>query len=261
MKTVIAIMLAAALLPNVCFADAPDYARERKMMVDTQVMTRGIKDQKILDIIGKTERHKFVPEGMREYAYEDISLPVGDDEAVPPAYFTALIAKMAGLRGDERVLIIGVEAGYQAAVFSGLAREIYCVDVSEKLTAAAEKKLEALGYGNIKIKTGNLQAGWIERAPFHLIIITNPMEYAPKNVIDQVMMNGKVIMPIREFWGKKLIVMTKIPRDKGGYEMVATLVGPAAGEKPLGFPKKESSKDDSSKWTTGKGSKWMKRNK
>lgn len=258
MKNIAAVMVTLMLLP--C-AFAEDYARERKMMVDAQVMSRGIKDQKILDAIGKTERHKFVPDGMGEYAYEDISLPVGDDEAVPPAYFTALIAKMAGFKGDERVLIIGVEAGYQAAVFSGLAREICCVDVSEKLVAGAEKRLGTLGYGNIKIKAGNLQAGWIERAPFHVIIITNPMEYVPKNVVDQVMMNGKVIMPMREFWGKKLIVMTKVPGDKGGYEMVATLVGPASGEKPSGFPKKELNKDEGSKWVTGKGSKWMKKNK
>lgn len=262
MKTFIAVMAVLAISSCACAQDMPqDYARERKMMVDTQVMSRGIKDRKILDVIGKIERHKFVPEGMKEYAYEDVSLPVGEDEAVPPAYFTALIAKMAVFRGDEKVLIIGVEAGYQAAVFSALARDIYCVEASEKLSVEAEQRLKALGYGNIKIKTGNPLGGWLEHAPFHVIVITNQMDYTPKSVVDQVMMNGKIIMPLREYWGKKLIVMTKVPKGKEGYEMVAALVGPATGEKPSDFPKEEGKKKDGKKWVAGKDGKWMKRNK
>jgi protein-L-isoaspartate(D-aspartate) O-methyltransferase len=259
MKTFIAVMAVVAV--SSCACAQTDYARERKMMVDAQVMSRGIKDRKILDAIGKIERHKFVSEGMRGYAYEDISLPVGEDEAVPPAYFTALVAKMAGFRGGERVLLIGVEAGYQAAVFAELAKDVYCIDASEKLAVDAQERLRSLGYGNIKVKVGIPQDGWLEHGPFDVIFITNQMDYAPKRVVDQVMMNGKLIMPLREYWGKKLIVMTKVPKGKEGYEMVATLVGPVIGEKPSDFPKEEEKKEDGKQWVTGKDSKWMKRNK
>lgn len=261
MKIIGFMIITAVLSLHALPALAQDYARERKMMVDTQVMARGIKDLKILDAIGKVERHKFVPDGMKEYAYEDISLPVGEDEAMPPAYFTALVAKLAGLRGSEKVLIIGIESGYQAAVFSELAGDIYCVDASEKLAAGAQERLKSLGYGDIKVKAGIPQDGWIEHAPFDAVFVTNQMDYAPKRVIDQVMMNGKLIMPLREYWGKKLIVMTKVPKGKEGYEMIATLVGPAAGEKPSGFQNKEEKRDDGKKWVRSKDGKWMKKNK
>ncbi|HOX09820.1 MAG TPA: protein-L-isoaspartate O-methyltransferase [Candidatus Omnitrophota bacterium] len=267
MKTVIAITTAAVSLSCAlcmcctCRAQADDFARERKMMMDTQVMSRGIKDPKILDAVAGVDRHKFVPEGMREYAYEDISLPVGEGEAVPPAYFTALIAKMAEFGPGDKVLIIGIEAGYQAAVFSKLAGKIYCVEPSEKLAAEAGGRLDALGYGGISIKSGSAESGWLEHAPFSVIVITNQMDYAPKKAVDQLMMNGRIIMPMREYAGKKLIVMTKAPKGKDGYEMTAALVGPSAGEQPLGFPKKEQDKPDGKKWVKSKDGKWMKKNK
>ncbi|MFA5165127.1 MAG: protein-L-isoaspartate O-methyltransferase [Candidatus Omnitrophota bacterium] len=260
--TATAVFLSCACCTRfVCYAQADDYARERGMMMDTQVMSRGIKDPKILDAVAGVDRHKFVPEGMREYAYEDISLPVGNGEAVPPAYFTALIAKMAGFGPGDKVLIIGVEAGYQAAVFSKLAGKIYCLEPYEKLAAEAGERLRSLGYGGINIRAGSLESGWLEHAPFSVIVVTNQMDYVPKKVVDQLMMNGKLIMPMREYAGKKLIVMTKVPKGKDGYEMTAALVGPSTGEQPLGFPKKDQDEPDGKKWVKSKDGKWMKKNK
>jgi len=267
MKLFIAMAIAATFPFCPSWAQPPDgqkpldYGRERGMMMDTQVMSRGIKEAKILDAVASVDRHKFVPEGMREYAYEDISLPVGNGEAIPPAYFTALIAKMAGFGPGDKVLIIGIEAGYQAAVFSKLAGKIYCLEPYEKLAAEAGERLRVLGYKGISIKAGSPEGGWLEHAPFNVIVITNQMDYAPKKVVDQLMMNGRIIMPMREYAGKKLIVMTKVPKGKDGYEMTAALVGPSTGEQPLGFPKKEAEKPDGKKWVKSKDGKWMEKNK
>jgi len=237
-----------------------DYARERRIMVDSQIAARGIRDSKILGVVGRIERHKFVPESMREYAYEDISLPVGGDEAVPPAYFVSLVAQLSGLKGGEKVLELGIESGYQAAVLAELSREVYCVEPSEELALQSEERLKALGYGNIKVKAGNIEGGWPEFAPYDVIVITNPIDFAPKQAVDQLMIGGRIVMPVREYRGKKLIVFTKVNKGSG-YEMTATMVTPVAGEIPSEQAPEESppEKKEAAKWEAVNGSKWMKR--
>jgi len=244
----------------VCAEGEIDYVRERQIMVDSRIAARGIKDKKILDVVGRVERHKFIPEGMRKYAYEDISLPIGENEAVPPAYFVSLVAQLSGLKGGERVLELGIESGYQAAVLADLSKEVYCVEPSEELALQSEQRLRALGYKNIKVETGNIEGGWPEFAPYDVIVITNPLDFAPKQVVDQLSINGRIVMPIREYWGKKLIVLTKIKKGSG-YDMTATLVTPVVGEVPSGNGTKESPPDkkEGSKWESVNGSKWMKK--
>ncbi len=262
MKKTLAVLCAAAVSSFAFAQQADDYSRQREMMVDSQVISRGIKDPGITGAIGTVERHKFVPDGMRDYAYDDISLPVGEDEAIPPAYFVALVARMACLKGGEKVLIIGIEGGYQAAVFSMLAGQVYCVEQSGELALRAEDRLKAMGIGNVHIKSGQAQAGWLERAPFDVIVITSQMDYAPRAVIEQLMFNGRLIMPLREYAGKKLLVLTKVPdKDGKGYRMSGAFVGPSEGEKPVDFNERADTRPEGKKWTSGKDSKWMKKNK
>lgn len=241
-------------------AEEMDYVRERKIMLDSQVIARGIKDPKILEAVGRIERHRFVPEGMRRYAYEDISLPLGEDEAVPPAYFVALVAQLADLKGGEKVLELGIEAGYQTAVLAELAKEVYCVEPSEELALQAEQRLKALGYKNIRVRTGSIESGWTEEAPFDVVVITSPVDYAPKLVVEQVITSGRIVMPIKEYWGKKLIVLTKRPKGKG-YELAATLVMPIIGVEPEMMPGEEAGRqaEENKRWSPEEGSKWMKR--
>lgn len=101
----------------------------------------------------------------------------------------------------------------------------------------------------------------MEHAPFDVIIITSQMDHAPRMVVEQVAINGRLIMPLREYWGKKLIVMTKTPKGKEGYEMTATLVGPVIGEKPIDFPKEEKNEGENKKWSPSQGGKWMNKKK
>ena len=243
---------------SVCAAEGTDYARQRQMMVDSQVAARGIKDKKILDVIGRIERHQFVPEGMRQYAYDDISLTIGGDEAVPPAYFVSLVAQLAGLKGGERVLELGVESGYQAAVLAELSKEVYCVEPSQMVALQAEERLKALGYKNIKVKTGRIDFGWAEFAPYDVIVITNPIDFAPQQAVNQLMPNGRIIMPLRDYWGKKLIVLTKTPKGNS-YDISATLVTPVLGDMPSETKVSAPDRNESTKWGASKDSKWMKK--
>ncbi len=257
----LSVLLASSAVGVSAYAEEEiDYVRERQIMVDSQIVARGIKDKKILDVIGRIERHKFVPESMRIYAYEDISLPVGENEAVPPAYFVSLVAQLSELKGGDKVLELGIESGYQAAVLAELSKEVYCVEPSEELALQSEQRLKALGYKNIKVKTGNIAGGWPEFAPYDVIVITGPIDFAPKQAVDQLMINGRIVMPLREYWGKKLIVLTKIKKGDG-YDMTATLVTPVVGETPSEKVTNESPPDkkEGSKWESVNGSKWMKK--
>ncbi|MDD4879798.1 MAG: protein-L-isoaspartate O-methyltransferase [Candidatus Omnitrophica bacterium] len=255
------VFIIPALLASapVCAAEGADYARERQMMVDSQIAARGIKDKRILDVVGKIERHKFVPEGMRKYAYEDISLPIGGDEAVPPAYFVSLVAHLAGLKGKEKVLELGIESGYQAAVLAELSGQVYCVEPSQEIALESEERLRALGYKNIKVKTGRIDSGWLEFAPYDVIVVTSPIDFAPQQAIDQLMPNGRIVMPLREYWGRKMVVLTKTPKGKG-FEMTGTFVTPVTGEMPSPIAKEPVPKQaENEKWGAAKGSKWMKK--
>lgn len=242
----------------VCAGEEIDYARERQIMVDSQIVARGIKDKKILDAIGRIERHKFVPEGMRQYAYEDISLPIGGDEAVPPAYLVSLVAQLSGLKGGERVLELGIESGYQAAVLAELSKEVYCVEPTQEIALQSEERLRALGYKNIKVKTGKIDAGWVEFAPYDVIVITNPIDFAPQEAVDELMPNGRIVMPLREYRGKKVIVLTKTPKGNG-YEIVGTIVAPIKGDIPSDTNGIAPDGKENAKWVTVKDSKWMKK--
>jgi len=248
------------VLPCVCAEEGPDYVRERQIMVDSQVVARGIKDKKILDVVGRIERHKFVPDGMRGYAYEDISLPIGGGEAVPPAYFVSLVAQISELKGEEKVLELGIESGYQAAVLAELSKEVYCVEPSEEIALQSEQRLKALGYNNIKVRTGTIEYGWPESAPYDVIVITNMIDYAPQQIVDQLAVNGRIIMPLREYWGKKLIVLTKKAKGED-YDLTATLVTPIIGETPSEKAAGATAPDtkEGTEWEAVKGSKWMKR--
>ncbi len=235
-----------------------DYARERQIMVDSQIVARGIKDKRILDAIGRIERHKFVPEGMRQYAYEDISLPIGGDEAVPPAYFVSLVAQLAGLKGGERVLELGIESGYQAAVLAELSKEVYCVEPSQGLALQSEERLKTLGYKNIKVRTGRIDGGWAEFAPYDVIVITSPIDFAPQEVVNELMPNGRIVMPLREYSGKKMIMLTKTPKGSS-YDITGTMVTPITGEIPSKPKTPGPDKKENSKWETSKDGKWMKK--
>lgn len=249
----------------VCAEEGIDYARERRIMVDSQIVARGIKDKRILDAVGKIERHKFVPEGMRKYAYEDVSLPISEGEAIPPAYFVSLVAQISELKGKEKVLEVGIESGYEAAVLAELSGEVYCVEPSQEIALQSEQRLRASGYNNIRVKTGRIEEGWPESAPYDVIVVTNMIDNAPQQLIDQLADNGRIIMPLREYWGKKLVVITKKTKGKS-YELAAMAVVPVVGEIPsekaaVAAAQTAPDPKETTKWEAVKGSKWMNKKK
>ncbi|PIP21146.1 MAG: protein-L-isoaspartate O-methyltransferase [Candidatus Omnitrophica bacterium CG23_combo_of_CG06-09_8_20_14_all_40_11] len=186
-----------------------DYAILRKRMVEEQLIPRGIKNQRVLDAFSKIERHKFIPENLRNSAYADFPLPIGEGQTISQPYIVALMTECLDLIGQEKVLEIGTGSGYQAAILAELAKEIYTIERFENLAKQAENILNELGYKNIKIKIGDGTLGWPQQPSFDRIIITAASPKIPLPLIEQLADSGKLILPLGESFSQVLTLVEK----------------------------------------------------
>jgi protein-L-isoaspartate(D-aspartate) O-methyltransferase len=176
-----------------------DYKTMRERMIETQIKARGVKDPRVLAAMLKVERHLFVPKDLHPTAYSDQPLPIGEGQTISQPYIVALMTELLDLKGDEKVLEVGTGSGYQAAILAELAKEVYTIEIIEKLATSAEKLLLDLGYKNIKVKAGDGYLGWPEAAPFDAIIVTCAPDHIPKPLKDQLKEGGRMVIPVGEF--------------------------------------------------------------
>lgn len=182
----------------------------REMMVKQQIEARGVRDAKVLKAMRTVERHKFVPQHQLASAYEDHPLPIGHGQTISQPYIVALMTELCELDGSERVLEIGTGSGYQAAILAGLAKEVYSIELIEPLARQASKRLADMGYANITIKCGDGYAGWPEKAPFDVIILTAAPPSIPKALVDQLKDDGGIMVaPVGDFF-QELVRIRKI---------------------------------------------------
>ncbi len=172
------------------------YLVKRQIMVEHDLRGRGIKDKKLLEVMGKIPRHLFVDERMRDRAYEDYPLPIGEGQTISQPYVVALMTEALKLAPTERVLEIGTGSGYQAAVLAELVKEVYTVEIRKALADTSAKRLKELGYHNVKVKYGDGYYGWEEHAPFDAIIITAAPNHIPPPLIKQLKEGGRLIVPL-----------------------------------------------------------------
>ena len=205
-------MLMAALLAlgGACQSEQPksgeDFADIRQAMVDDQIKKRGVSDQRLLDALNKVERHLFVPEEYRSKAYADHPLPIGENQTISQPYIVALMTELLKLDGDEKVLEVGTGSGYQAAVLSELAAEVFTIEIVEPLAERSEKLLDSLGYKNVTVRCGDGYAGWEEQAPFDRIIVTCAPPEIPEPLIQQLADSGRMVVPVGDFWQELVLI-------------------------------------------------------
>ena len=142
-----------------------DYIEERQNMVGSQLKSRDIIDSKVLQVMLTVPRHQFVDEHIRESAYNDYPLAIGEGQTISQPYIVALMTQLLELKGNEKVLEIGTGSGYQAAVLAEIVKEVYTVEIYESLSKKSEKLLKDLGYKNIHFKISDGYFGWEEYAP------------------------------------------------------------------------------------------------
>lgn len=192
-----------------------DEASLRKKMVDEQLIPRGISDPRILEVFRAVPRDRFVPEKYRDSAYGDFPLPIGAGQTVSQPYIVAIMTQALGLSGKETVLEIGSGSGYQAAILSRLAKQVYTVERLAALAEQAKNTLAALAYSNIQLKVADGSAGWPEYAPYDGIIVTAASPEIPAPLVEQLKIGGRLIIPIG---GALHQILTLVCRGQQGIE-------------------------------------------
>ncbi|NVL92451.1 MAG: protein-L-isoaspartate(D-aspartate) O-methyltransferase [Desulfobacterales bacterium] len=185
----------------------------RQNMVTDQIIARGIKDPRVIEAMRKVRRHLFVPEDLRESAYDDRPLPIGEGQTISQPYIVAFMTEALNLSPGDNVLEIGTGSGYQAAILAEIAREVYTVEIRPRLGETARERLNEMGYRNISVKIGDGYKGWPEKVPFDAIIVTCAPEEIPKPLVDQLAEGGRMIIPVGERGGVQELVLLK--KEKG----------------------------------------------
>lgn len=172
------------------------YLEKRQVMLKDQIIARGIKDKNVIRAMGEVKRHLFVPDGLKDLAYEDGPLPIGYDQTISQPFIVAYMTEFLQLKKDDRVLEIGTGSGYQAAILAEIVKEVYSIEIIGELAKSAHDLLESLEYKNIFIKHGDGYKGWKEHAPFDAIIVTAAPTEVPQKLVEQLAEGGRMILPI-----------------------------------------------------------------
>ncbi len=195
--------------------DDPDRFRaKRQFMVEKHLagpndLRTPIKDKRILEVMGKVPRHRFVPKVLEDVAYADHPLPIGERQTISQPYIVALMTELAKTKPDSVALDVGTGSGYQAAVLAELCKKVYSIEIVESLGKDAKKRLADLGYKNVEVRIGDGYRGWPEHAPFDLIILAAAPEHIPKPLIEQLAPGGRLVLPVGARFSQNLIVIEK----------------------------------------------------
>ena len=191
-----------------------DFAAHRAAMVRHQLRSRGIKDARVLDTMGRVPREAFVPRDVQAEAYSDNALPIDCQQTISQPVIVALMTEALQLTGDQRVLEIGTGSGYQTAILAELAAVVFSIERHADLAREAEQRLATLGYRNIAIRTGDGSLGWPEEAPFDRIIVTAAARECPPALWEQLAEGGILVGPFGPEAEQTLTATTKLTGQK-----------------------------------------------
>ena len=177
----------------------PDWSGMRKTMVRDQLRGRDVVNARVLDAMSRVPRHLFVPEAVRADAYGDYPLPIGHGQTISQPYIVGFMTQALEIEPQHRVLEIGTGSGYQAAILAELAKEVYTIEIVAPLADRARATLEALGYRNVHVKTGNGYLGWSEHAPYDRVMVTAAPDDVPRPLVDQLSVGGLMAIPVGTF--------------------------------------------------------------
>ena len=188
-----------------------DEARaQRHDMVARQIEARGVRDPAVLQAMRNVPRHWFVPDHVRNTAYSDRPLPIGDGQTISQPYIVALMTEALHLTSQSKILEIGTGSGYQAAVLSEITPHVFSIEIVEPLALRAMAVLERRGYDTIRVRIGDGYAGWPEHAPFDAIIVTCAPDHIPPKLIQQLKTGGRLCIPVGdEHAVQHLVLATK----------------------------------------------------
>ena len=188
--------------------DGDQFDKMRQEMVESQIVSRNVRDPFVLKAMRKVKRHRYVPKTYRLYAYSDEPLPIGYGQTISQPYIVAYMTEALQLKGNETVLEIGTGSGYQAAVLAEIVKKVYTIEIVEPLCEEAESRLIAEGYQNVHCRCGDGYQGWPEKAPFDAIIVTAAPPEIPEPLVRQLKEGGRMVLPVGEGF-QELVLVTK----------------------------------------------------
>jgi len=187
-----------------------DFAELRRRMVERQLRSRGIRDQRVLAAMAEIPRELFVPDDQRARAYEDEPVPIGFGQTISQPYMVALMAQALELRGSERVLEVGAGSGYHAAVLGALAREVIALEVVPELVLRAQQNLEKAGRGqNVRVIWADGSQGYPELSPYDAISVAAAAPEIPAALLAQLADPGRMVIPVGSGWDQELRLVCK----------------------------------------------------
>lgn len=189
------------------------FKKQRIRMVESQIRARGIFDQRVLNAMESIPRHIFVDDGLQEQSYQDNPLPIGEGQTISQPYIVALMTQAMEITKYDKVLEIGTGSGYQTAILAELADQVFSMERIANLASRARKCLDALGYFNVAIKVGDGTYGWKEEAPFNAIIVTAGGPALPQQLLSQLTIGGRMVLPIGDRQTQTLYKITRLSVD------------------------------------------------
>jgi protein-L-isoaspartate(D-aspartate) O-methyltransferase len=206
------------------------FEKKRKLMVERQLRARGVKDERVLSAMETVERHMFVGEDLQENAYDDCALPIGEEQTISQPYMVALMTELLELKGHEKVLEIGTGSGYQSAILSLLAAQVFTVERIGSLARRAQELFKKLGYSNIHVVTGDGTLGLPEQAPFDGVIVTAAAPEIPDLYKKQLAVNGRLVIPVGSRYSQVLYQVKYTPSGEKSCRSTACVFVPLIGK-------------------------------
>jgi protein-L-isoaspartate(D-aspartate) O-methyltransferase len=206
-----------------------DYEEARALMVQREVIGRGIRDQRVCNAMREVPRHLFLPADQRKSAYLDGALPIGNGQTITSPFVVAFMTEQLEPQAADRVLEVGTGSGYQAAVLSRLVAEVYTIEIVEPLGNRAAQTIQRLGYDNVHVKIGDGYQGWPEHAPFDKIIVTCSPQDVPKALVEQLREGGRLVVPLGERFQQILYLFRKVNGELHKERLEPTFFVPMTG--------------------------------
>jgi len=167
-------------------------------------------DPQVMSVMGKVERHRFVPTSEQSWAYANQPLSIGHGQTISQPYIVALMTDLIGIKPGDRILEIGTGSGYQAAVLAEMGADVFTIEIIAPLARQAAKRLQELGYDQVRTRQGDGYYGWEESAPFDAIVVTAAADHVPPPLIRQLKAGGVMVIPVgSRFLVQQLVLVTK----------------------------------------------------
>jgi protein-L-isoaspartate(D-aspartate) O-methyltransferase len=190
-------------------ANQEDYEAERRAMIEGQLRRRGLRDERVLDVVFRVPRHEFVPPAYIDEAYSDRPLPIGEQETISQPYIVAAMTIALGIKLGDRALEIGTGTGYQAAVLAQMGARVWSVERNPRLAEEARERLARLGYQAIEVILGDGTEGYAPAAPYQAIVVTAGAPVIPNPLLNQLADGGRMVIPVGDLQRQTLHLILK----------------------------------------------------